>query len=105
MTEGVLDWRPVVGHEDFYEVSDYGHVKRTKRVKGARVGRCLHPAAQNQSHAIELGLRPARKSTALLKVVEAEAVAACSEADDPKSGYTCGECRSCIARELLAKAS
>jgi hypothetical protein len=44
MTEGVLDWRPVVGHEDFYEVSDYGHVKRTKRVKGARVGRCLHPA-------------------------------------------------------------
>jgi hypothetical protein len=73
MTEGVLDWRPVVGHEDFYEVSDYGHVKRTKRVKGARVGRCLHPA--------------------------------CSEADDPKSGYTCGECRSCIARELLAKAS
>lgn len=31
-------WRPVPGYEGYYEVSDYGDVKRVKRGKGAIVG-------------------------------------------------------------------
>ncbi len=34
-------WRPVVGHEDFYEVSAAGQVKRIGAGRGARVGHIL----------------------------------------------------------------
>lgn len=38
MTE---EWRPVPGYEGYYEVSNYGQVRRTGRAKGAKVGRTL----------------------------------------------------------------
>lgn len=36
-------WRPAVGFEEHYEVSDCGRVRRIKRAKGAMLGRCLKP--------------------------------------------------------------
>lgn len=39
--EGGPSWKPVVGYEDHYEVSDDGQVRRIGRVAGATVGRVL----------------------------------------------------------------
>ena len=36
-------WKPVVGYEGWYEVSDQGRVKRVGKAAGARVGRVLRP--------------------------------------------------------------
>lgn len=38
---GDEEWRPVVGYEDYYAVSSYGRVMRTRTAKGATVGRIL----------------------------------------------------------------
>jgi hypothetical protein len=38
MTE---EWRPVIGYEDHYEVSNIGRVRRTKSGRGATAGRLL----------------------------------------------------------------
>jgi hypothetical protein len=36
-------WLPVVGFEDAYEVSDFGHVRRTRPAQGTRPGQVLKP--------------------------------------------------------------
>lgn len=36
-------WKPVVGYEDCYAVSNHGRIKRTKSGHGATVGRILKP--------------------------------------------------------------
>lgn len=36
-------WKPVIGYENEYEVSDYGDIKRIKSGKGAVAGRLLRP--------------------------------------------------------------
>jgi hypothetical protein len=36
-------WKPVVGYEDHYAVSNRGRVRRIKPAKGALLGRCLTP--------------------------------------------------------------
>lgn len=36
-------WKPIVGYEDAYSVSDQGRVKRTGAAKGGRVGTILKP--------------------------------------------------------------
>jgi HNH endonuclease/NUMOD4 motif len=38
-------WKPVVGFEDFYEVSNLGRIKRIKAVPGATPGRILKPSS------------------------------------------------------------
>jgi hypothetical protein len=43
MTTTPEQWRPVVGHEGWYEVSDFGRVRRVKPAKGTVVGRILTP--------------------------------------------------------------
>lgn len=43
-------WKPVVGYEGFYEVSNYGRVRRTGRGRGASVGTVLVATAQNSGH-------------------------------------------------------
>lgn len=37
-------WKPVVGWEHVYEVSNLGRVRRAKATRGTRVGRVLRPA-------------------------------------------------------------
>jgi hypothetical protein len=41
ITEPPEEWRPVVGFEGFYEVSDLGQVRRVGRIADAQVGRIL----------------------------------------------------------------
>jgi hypothetical protein len=36
-------WKPVVGHENWYEVSNLGRVRRSLAGKGTRVGKILKP--------------------------------------------------------------
>ncbi len=40
-TVGRIVWRPVVGWETFYEVSDKGDVRRIRKGQGARLGKNL----------------------------------------------------------------
>ncbi len=40
-------WKPVVGYEGIFEVSDWGRVRRIKRGKGTRVGRILKGVMNN----------------------------------------------------------
>lgn len=35
------EWRPVVGYEGWYEVSNLGRARRVKPMNGARLGKCL----------------------------------------------------------------
>lgn len=35
------EWRPVLGYEGIYEVSDRGRIRRVGRTRGARVGRIM----------------------------------------------------------------
>jgi hypothetical protein len=40
------EWRPVVGYEDLYSVSNLGRVRRDAPARGAVVGRILRPATR-----------------------------------------------------------
>jgi HNH endonuclease/NUMOD4 motif/Helix-turn-helix domain of resolvase len=48
-------WLPVVGHEGYYEVSEWGRVRRVARGHGAKVGRILSPRARNGYPSVHLG--------------------------------------------------
>lgn len=50
MSELMEIWKPVVGHEQWYEVSNLGRVKRVKPAGGARVGVCLKPFPNNSGY-------------------------------------------------------
>lgn len=43
-------WLPVVGYEDFYEVSDQGNVRRVMATAGAQVGRILKATPSKKGH-------------------------------------------------------
>jgi hypothetical protein len=45
-----MTWRPVVGYEDHYEVSDDGYVRRIKAAPGATVGRILFFAKDRKGY-------------------------------------------------------
>lgn len=45
----IEQWRPVVGYEGWYEVSDVGRVRRVHGGRGARVGRILKPNLNAQT--------------------------------------------------------
>lgn len=49
-------WKPVVGFEDYYHVSDLGRVKRVKAVPGTRAGKILKPYPQNGYPSITLAI-------------------------------------------------
>jgi len=49
------EWRPVVGYEGWYEVSDLGRVRRVKAAKHTRVGLIRRPSP-NGSGYLTLGL-------------------------------------------------
>lgn len=43
-------WRPVVGFEPYYEVSDLGRVRRIGKAKGTRAGRLLRPKIDRKGY-------------------------------------------------------
>lgn len=53
MTES---WRPVVGFEDIYSVSDQGRVRRDKIARGAKVGRILKPTVDKRGGYLSFSL-------------------------------------------------
>ncbi|WP_092863093.1 NUMOD4 domain-containing protein [Albimonas pacifica] len=44
------NWKPVLGFETCYEVSDDGRVRRTRGGHGAKVGRLLRPQINNKGY-------------------------------------------------------
>lgn len=62
-------WKPVVGYEGFYEVSDYGRVRRVAPAQGTRPGYVLDPVAQkNRGGYLAVGLRKPGEKRRLLRV-------------------------------------
>lgn len=55
------NWKPVVGFEKDYEVSDLGRVKRITPGKGARPNHILRPGAQASGH-LHVNLRASGKT-------------------------------------------
>lgn len=49
-------WKPVVGYEGFYEVSNLGRIKRVGAVPGATPGRILKPGKCKQYRAVTLSM-------------------------------------------------
>lgn len=45
-------WRPVVGWDDLYEVSDQGQVRRTAPGPSTRVGRVLKPSTTSKGYSV-----------------------------------------------------
>lgn len=43
-------WRPVVGHEETYEVSSYGQIRRTKNSSGTCIGKVLKQEITNNGY-------------------------------------------------------
>ncbi len=72
-------WRPVVGYEGWYEVSDHGHVKRIKAGRGARAGRILHPGNRHGYLHVALfqGGRSTKQSAIVHRLVLAAFVGPC----------------------------
>ena len=50
-------WKPVVGYEGLYEVSDEGSVKRVAPAQGTQPGRILKPIVKKRGGYIAVGLR------------------------------------------------
>jgi hypothetical protein len=44
------EWRPVVGYEEWYEVSSEGRIRRIKPARGTRVGWILRPHLANRGY-------------------------------------------------------
>lgn len=65
-------WRPVVGFEKFYEVSDDGQVRRIGRAKGTRVGKVLAPTDRGIGYySVRLSRRDASKTVYIHHLVAA----------------------------------
>ena len=63
-------WKPVVGYEGVYQVSDLGRVKRIARGKGATPGRLLKPQRNRSGYlAVNLSYRGKRKSYEVHRLV------------------------------------
>jgi hypothetical protein len=68
------EWRPVVGFEDYYAVSDSGLVRRTKAMKGTQAGRILEPALSTRRQYLTVILcRNQQKTMAMVHTLVAAA--------------------------------
>lgn len=43
-------WKPVVGYEGLYEVSDCGRLKRVAAARGTKIGHVLNPSKDNKGY-------------------------------------------------------
>lgn len=74
------EWRPVVGYEGFYEVSDLGHVRRVARSKGTWPGRVLKRTPNNHGYPrVTLFKRGAGKTALVHRLVLEAFVGPCPE--------------------------
>jgi hypothetical protein len=46
----MAEWKPVIGFEKFYEVSDEGQVRRIAQGRGTRVGKVLKPQVDRKGY-------------------------------------------------------
>ena len=70
----MTEWKPVVGYEGYYEVSDQGDVRRVKGGKGARLGQCLKPkTSRNGYQEVNLCRSPKEHKMHLVHRLVAEA--------------------------------
>lgn len=66
------EWRPVVGYEGVYEVSNLGRVKRVGPAKGAQSGRVLKPLPDRRGYqSVVLWCKFVEKRTFIHKLVAA----------------------------------
>ena len=64
------EWRPVVGYESLYTVSNLGRVKRTGKARGVRLGRILKPGTYRTGHLfVVLSVRSKEKVLAVHRLV------------------------------------
>lgn len=67
------NWRPVVGFEDVYEVSDLGRIKRVRGAPGTWAGRLLKPVSQAIGYTKVTLRDDGRERQVLVHIVVAEA--------------------------------
>lgn len=65
------EWRPVVGYEGIYEISDLGRVKRTKGMSGVKAGRYLKQHLRRRYLSVGLSYKDKFKSHAVHSLVGA----------------------------------
>src|SRR5678815_4999611 len=71
-------WRPVVGYEDFYEVSDTGRVRRNAPGANTWVGRVLKPILGKRRYlVVHLSARRARKRVPIHTLVASAFIGPC----------------------------
>lgn len=85
-------WRPVVGYEGLYDVSDYGRVRRALAARGTRVGLILRAASNTDGYLqVTLYRDGRRRSERVHKLVAAAFLGPCPDGhevnhrQDPKS--------------------
>lgn len=61
------EWRPVVGYEDAYEVSNQGRVRRIGRSAGATIGRLMKQNLIKDGIHLYVGLCPYRQGHQMLR--------------------------------------
>lgn len=67
------EFRPVVGYEDTYAISDAGELKRTAPARGARVGAILRPHVGPNGYQMLLLSKDNKKKSAYIHRLVAEA--------------------------------
>jgi hypothetical protein len=76
----IEEWRPVVGYEGVYEVSNCGRVKRVKPTNGAVVGRVLKPQPSHGGYvSVHLLLSKVRTCLSIHRLVAAAWLGPCPE--------------------------
>lgn len=68
-------WKPVVGYEDCYAVSNHGRIKRTKKGKGTTVGRILKLRLRKNGYLDVLLCKDGKKKSYLVHCLVLEAFA------------------------------
>src|SRR4051812_45302603 len=81
MTEPTEVWKPVVGYEGWYEVSDLGRVRRVAPTPKGVIGYVLQPSVSSGYQVLHLstGTNAGRKLHAVHRLVAAAFIGQCPE--------------------------
>jgi len=73
-------WRAVVNYEDWYDISDFGRVRRVKKWKGAVVGRILKNQADRYGYmSVDLNIDGDRLFSRIHRLVAAAFIGVCPD--------------------------
>lgn len=67
------EWRPVIGYEGHYEISNRGHLRRVKQCRGTQAGRILNGAINPGGYVVVTLGRDNKKHMSMLHRLVAEA--------------------------------